>query len=96
MMGEKDNQKNPWFGPKLTGFGIAPRSWQGWLITLLGAASEVGTITLAHARHGSWFKAKTQGSGFTPATWQGWLVSVAPVALFLLLIVSIYYNQRDG
>ena len=24
-----------WFGPKLRGYGIAPASWQGWLVTLL-------------------------------------------------------------
>jgi hypothetical protein len=22
-----------WFGPKLIGYGIAPRSWQGWAAT---------------------------------------------------------------
>jgi hypothetical protein len=24
-----------WFGPKTIGWGIAPRSWQGWLLTML-------------------------------------------------------------
>ena len=24
-----------WFGPKRSGYGIGPRTWQGWLATLL-------------------------------------------------------------
>lgn len=27
--------KNAWFGKKLIGWGWSPKSWQGWLITLL-------------------------------------------------------------
>ena len=26
--------RQPWFGRKHIGFGIGPRSWQGWLVTL--------------------------------------------------------------
>lgn len=39
-----------WFGPKRIGWGISPRSWQGWLVTLgllLGVA--VSTRWLAPA-----------------------------------------------
>lgn len=36
-----------WFGPKKLGWGISPRSWQGWLATLvllLGVAASVRWI----------------------------------------------------
>jgi len=25
--------RKPWFGPKRFGWGVGPRSWQGWLVT---------------------------------------------------------------
>ncbi len=41
-----------WFGPKRIGFGVSPRSWQGWLATGLLV---VAVITArAVFRHGSW------------------------------------------
>jgi hypothetical protein len=34
--------RQPWFGPKRLGFGIGPRSWQGWcLIAVFAVASLV-------------------------------------------------------
>ena len=33
--------KKPWFGPKRTGFGWRPTSWQGWLIIALVVAAIV-------------------------------------------------------
>ena len=32
-----------WFGRKQIGYGIGPRSWQGWLATTVVAAIVVGT-----------------------------------------------------
>jgi len=32
-----------WFGPKLIGYGISPRSWQGWAATGLLVAVLVGS-----------------------------------------------------
>ena len=29
--------KKRWFGPKYVGYGISPRSWEGWLVTLIWA-----------------------------------------------------------
>ena len=30
-----------WFGPKFSGFGFSPRTWQGWLATAVLAAGLV-------------------------------------------------------
>ncbi|MFK4495015.1 hypothetical protein ABH936_002144 [Dermacoccus sp. GAS27A] len=27
----------PWFGPKRIGWGISPRTWQGYLVTIIGS-----------------------------------------------------------
>jgi hypothetical protein len=35
-----------WFGPKRFGFGIGPRSWQGWLVTALLLAAIAGSRLL--------------------------------------------------
>jgi len=29
--------KKRWFGPKYVGYGISPRSWEGWLVILVWA-----------------------------------------------------------
>ncbi|NYI58878.1 hypothetical protein BKA22_001623 [Cellulomonas soli] len=36
----------PWFGPKRIGWGLGPRTWQGWAVTVGGAAL---VIVLARA-----------------------------------------------
>lgn len=33
-----------WFGPKQIGFGISPKTWQGWLIVVGGAAALVVVV----------------------------------------------------
>lgn len=33
-----------WFGPKRVGYGPAPRTWQGWVITLVWLISIVSTL----------------------------------------------------
>ena len=32
-----------WFGPKTVGYGIGPRSWQGWLATVIFFAATLGS-----------------------------------------------------
>jgi hypothetical protein len=41
----------PWFGPKRFGYGLSPRSWQGWLITAGVVAVAVVVSLTTHARH---------------------------------------------
>lgn len=31
------NSTKPWFGPKRIGWGISPKTWQGYVVTILGA-----------------------------------------------------------
>lgn len=40
----------PWFGPKRFGYGLQPRSWQGWLITagIVAFAVIIATTTKGH------------------------------------------------
>lgn len=33
--------KRYWFGPKRVGFGIGPRSWQGWMVMVVYVALTV-------------------------------------------------------
>ncbi|KUK74744.1 MULTISPECIES: hypothetical protein [Methanobacterium] len=38
-----------WFGPKHVGWGPAPRTWQGWVITLVWLISIVSTLLYLHS-----------------------------------------------
>ena len=39
--------RTPWFGDKRVGFGLSPRSWQGWALTAGFAALVVATMSVA-------------------------------------------------
>lgn len=43
-------QRRPWFGPKRFGYGLAPRTWQGYLITAAGVLAIVLISALARGR----------------------------------------------
>jgi len=66
---------NRWFGPKYIGFGVGPRSWQGWLATLVFGA---GAILL-----GKWLPPEF-GLFVTLVVFAVWL------ALFLVLVALTY------
>jgi hypothetical protein len=36
--------KKRWFGPKIVGWGPAPKSWEGWVVTLVWLVSIFSTI----------------------------------------------------
>ena len=38
-----------WFGPKRVGWGPAPKTWQGWVITLVWLISLVSTLLYLHS-----------------------------------------------
>jgi hypothetical protein len=44
--------RRPWFGPKRFGYGLAPRTWQGYLITAAGVLAIVliSALTRGHSR----------------------------------------------
>jgi hypothetical protein len=41
--------KKRWFGPKIVGWGPAPKSWEGWVVTLVWLASIVLTLLYLHS-----------------------------------------------
>ena len=41
--------KKRWFGPKIIGWGPAPKSWEGWVITLVWLVSLVSTLFYLHS-----------------------------------------------
>lgn len=38
-----------WFGPKHVGWGPAPRSWEGWVVTLVWLAFLLGALFYLHS-----------------------------------------------
>jgi hypothetical protein len=38
-----------WFGPKNVGWGPAPKSWEGWLVTLVWWISIILTLLYLHS-----------------------------------------------
>ncbi len=42
-----DTQKTYWFGRKRFGWGIGPRSWQGWLVSAVYVGALIGLRQLA-------------------------------------------------
>lgn len=95
-MNQTSPNKNPWFGRKTVGFGIGPRTWQGWLSIVLLVLIVSFITPITQRAHPSWFIAKTQGYGWDPITWQGWLITILPVVLFVLFIGYIYFKQRKN
>ena len=48
-MSEEPRPKQPWFGPKRIGFGLSPKTWQGWLILAIFIAVVAGIgLLLTH------------------------------------------------
>jgi hypothetical protein len=38
-----------WFGPKIVGWGPAPKTWEGWVVTLVWLVSIVSTMLYLHS-----------------------------------------------
>ena len=36
-----------WFGPKRIGWGASPRSWQGWVATIISIVLMIATVFIA-------------------------------------------------
>jgi hypothetical protein len=45
---DREGNMARWFGPKVAGFGVGPKGWQGWTVTalFLGAMVSVRYINL--------------------------------------------------
>jgi len=44
MSTDAPEPRKPWFGLKRFGFGISPKTWQGWTIVVVAAAAVVGVV----------------------------------------------------
>ena len=73
-----------WFGPKVLGIGIGPRSWEGWLTVLIFCAGDA-------------LIAKWLPFGTHDADVKRWTALGAWVLLFLVVVVLTYgKNRRTG
>ena len=66
-----------WFGPKVTGYGIGPRSWQGWL------ASAAALALIVSMRF-------VDVTAFGLPMWTRLAAMVAILAAYLLLVRATY------
>lgn len=41
--------EKPWFGPKIVGYGPAPKSWEGWIVTIVWLVSLISIILYLHS-----------------------------------------------
>ena len=69
-----------WFGPKMIGYGIGPRSWDGWLVTLVFAA---GGIVLARWLHPLMPKISL------------WTIELPWLALFFMIMLLTYKRNSE-
>lgn len=69
-----------WFGPKLTGYGIGPQNWQGWLASIVVVAI---VISLGI------FDVRTIGLPL----WCKPAAMIATVAAFLVLVWATYREE---
>jgi hypothetical protein len=69
-----------WFGPKVTGYGTRPRSWQGWLASVIVVAI---VVSLAYV------DVKSLGLPL----WSKLAAMVAVVAAFLVLVWATYSEE---
>jgi hypothetical protein len=68
-----------WFGPKLIGYGIGPRSWQGWLVSAIAIAALVGH---------RWFQ--PQQFGLPPRARPALAVAIG---VAFLLVIWVTYDE---
>ena len=66
-----------WFGPKITGYGIGPQTWQGWLASAIVVAL---IVSLGFADVGA----------LGLPLWSKVAAMAAIVAAYLLLIYATY------
>ncbi len=40
-----------WFGPKIVGYGPAPKTWEGWVVTIVWLVSLISSLFYLHSIH---------------------------------------------
>ena len=72
-----------WFGPKILGYGVGPRSWQGWL----ACVATIGAILALR------FLFHPQAMGLPPWSRSAAIGGIA--AVFLVLVRATYEDDPD-
>ena len=52
-----------WFGPKRFGYGVGPRSWQGWAATAVFVLATIGSVQIPYEALGLPHWTRTAGFG---------------------------------
>jgi hypothetical protein len=72
----------PWFGPKTAGYGVGPKSWQGWAMTALFLVAILGVRHFFHPEN------------FGLPVWSR-AAAMVGLALGFLLVSAVTYGQDD-
>ena len=73
-----------WFGPKTAGYGIGPRSWQGWLTTFAVMATVAGLRFFFHPQ------------AFGLPVWSKPAATAVVAAAYLFVAFWTYGNEDGG
>ena len=79
--------KRGWFGPKRIGWGVSPRSWQGWAVTAVFIA-----LLAASMR---WLRPILEDSTGLPPMALGFLIVGSWLAVFLS-VVWLTYDRGES
>lgn len=77
--------RNGWFGPKAVGWGVSPRSWQGWVVTIVFIALIAATMR--------WIRPVLETSLNVPPLALTFGILVVWLGLFLLVIWLTYDSE---
>jgi hypothetical protein len=72
-----------WFKPRRYGYGAAPATWEGWLVTALAAAIVAGSLVAMNL----WVDR---------ANFSAWIVWAVLMAAFALCFVEFCRRRTDG
>jgi hypothetical protein len=74
-----------WFGPKRLGYGVSPRTWQGWALTALLALVLVGARRIT-----------TMIFGHTAmANYATWGIILLALSIYLVIASKKYDSRVD-
>ena len=76
-----------WFGPKRIGWGISPRGWQGWVVTVVFIASVAATMR--------WLRPTLEASTALPSAALTFAILAFWLGL-LSLVIWLTYERDDS
>jgi hypothetical protein len=75
-----------WFGPKLIGWGVSPRSWEGWVVTVIFLAGLAVAIR--------WLRPVLEASTGLPPMALTFAIVAVWLALFLAVVGATYQPKK--